>query len=607
MASWDGTQEIQLTSYARRRVAPALEPGQQIPVVRVVATGGERRPAVADEPRRRRSDQGQRRQGRRLRLRVGPRRQARSSSSSASRIRATRKTMTTRRQPKRRRRRRRSSSIATSSSRTSTATCATRARISTSSTSRRRRPRRLPAARNTTSRRPPGPRTAPGSRSSASAVTGDLDRHDNTDVWVIDAKAGAQPRQLTTSPTSDEGPLAVEPRRQADRLPRGEELKYSAYNQNTLAVIPGGRRAAAVAGAVARSAGPRAAVVRRTARRSFVGRRRSRRSIPARVDLDATDGPSACVTDKSVITAPSAGSRRRARGAGGERHRTAGGCARPGRGGKLRRALAPERRVAVEGVRSATTEEFTSISKDGTEVHGLIVKPPTLPARGRSTRRCCGSTADRTGRTSTPSASSASSSPPTAMSWWPSNYRGSNGRGSAFQKAIFADWGGKEVVDLLGAMDHVQKLGLADPDRLGIGGWSYGGILTDYTIATDGRFKAATSGAGSALQLSMYGVDQYITQYEQEIGPPWKSPGSVDEDLVSVLPRGSDQDADAVSRRREGLQRADRGQRADVPGAQEPGRRHAARDLPGAVPRHHDRRPTRSIGSSATWIGTTNT
>jgi dipeptidyl aminopeptidase/acylaminoacyl peptidase len=73
-------------------------------------------------------------------------------------------------------------------------------------------------------------------------------------------------------------------------------------------------------------------------------------------------------------------------------------------------------------------------------------------------------------------------------------------------------------------MDHVQKLPFVDADRLGIGGWSYGGILTDYTIATDTRFKAATSGAGSALQLSMYGVDQYITQYEQEIGPPWKSP-----------------------------------------------------------------------------------
>ena len=85
-----------------------------------------------------------------------------------------------------------------------------------------------------------------------------------------------------------------------------------------------------------------------------------------------------------------------------------------------------------------------------------------------------------------------------------------------------------------------------DSNRLGIGGWSYGGILTDYTIAQDTRFKAATSGAGSSNQLSMYGVDMYITQYQQEIGPPWKSAGPVDQDLVPVLPRRPDQDADAV-------------------------------------------------------------
>src|SRR5947208_16033830 len=72
-------------------------------------------------------------------------------------------------------------------------------------------------------------------------------------------------------------------------------------------------------------------------------------------------------------------------------------------------------------------------------------------------------------------------------------------------------------------MDHVQRIGLADPDRLGIGGWSYGGILTDYTIATDPHFKAACSGAGSALQLSMYGVDEYVNQYDNELGPPWKN------------------------------------------------------------------------------------
>jgi dipeptidyl aminopeptidase/acylaminoacyl peptidase len=103
------------------------------------------------------------------------------------------------------------------------------------------------------------------------------------------------------------------------------------------------------------------------------------------------------------------------------------------------------------------------------------------------------------------------------------NYRGSSGRGGDFAKSIMADWGHKEVEDILAAADHVVAIGLADPKHLGIGGWSYGGILTDYTIATDGRFKAAFSGAGSANQISMYGSDQYILQYNNEIGPPWKS------------------------------------------------------------------------------------
>ena len=103
------------------------------------------------------------------------------------------------------------------------------------------------------------------------------------------------------------------------------------------------------------------------------------------------------------------------------------------------------------------------------------------------------------------------------------NYRGSNGRGYAYAKSISGDWGNKEVVDLLAGVDYLVKTGAADPSRLGIGGWSYGGILTDYTTATDPRFKAAASGAGSALQLSMYGVDQYIQQYELELGVPWKN------------------------------------------------------------------------------------
>jgi dipeptidyl aminopeptidase/acylaminoacyl peptidase len=102
------------------------------------------------------------------------------------------------------------------------------------------------------------------------------------------------------------------------------------------------------------------------------------------------------------------------------------------------------------------------------------------------------------------------------------NYRGSSGRGQKFSRAIFADWGNYEVQDLLAGVDHVIKMGVADPDRLGVGGWSYGGILTDYLIATDTRFKAATSGAGTAFTVAFYGTDQYIIQYDYEIGPPWE-------------------------------------------------------------------------------------
>ena len=101
------------------------------------------------------------------------------------------------------------------------------------------------------------------------------------------------------------------------------------------------------------------------------------------------------------------------------------------------------------------------------------------------------------------------------------NYRGSSGRGQAFQRVIAADWGHYEVEDLKAGIDFAIKMGLADPDRLGVGGWSYGGILTDYMIASDPRLKAATSGAGTAFTVSFYGTDQYITQYDNEFGPPW--------------------------------------------------------------------------------------
>lgn len=81
-----------------------------------------------------------------------------------------------------------------------------------------------------------------------------------------------------------------------------------------------------------------------------------------------------------------------------------------------------------------------------------------------------------------------------------------------------------DVKDILASVDYVIGKGMVDPNRLGIGGWSYGGMLTNYVIATDSRFKAAISGAGAANILAGYGVDQYTPEYELELGKPWTNP-----------------------------------------------------------------------------------
>ena len=76
---------------------------------------------------------------------------------------------------------------------------------------------------------------------------------------------------------------------------------------------------------------------------------------------------------------------------------------------------------------------------------------------------------------------------------------------------------------MLAAVDYVLEKGIADPERLGVGGWSYGGILTNVVIAKDTRFKAAVSGASTSNILAGYGTDMYIREYELELGTPWKN------------------------------------------------------------------------------------
>ncbi|WP_380877013.1 acylaminoacyl-peptidase [Sphingomonas sp. DBB INV C78] len=104
------------------------------------------------------------------------------------------------------------------------------------------------------------------------------------------------------------------------------------------------------------------------------------------------------------------------------------------------------------------------------------------------------------------------------------NPRGSSGRGFEFANPIFADWGNVDVADVKAGIDHMIASGIADPKRIGVGGWSYGGILTNYMIASDPRIRAAVSGAGIANIFGGYGADQYSRDYELELGTPWANP-----------------------------------------------------------------------------------
>jgi dipeptidyl aminopeptidase/acylaminoacyl peptidase len=103
------------------------------------------------------------------------------------------------------------------------------------------------------------------------------------------------------------------------------------------------------------------------------------------------------------------------------------------------------------------------------------------------------------------------------------NPRGSSGRGFDFARAIYADWGNADAQDISAGITHAIDAGIADAQRIGVMGWSYGGILGDYMIASDPRIGAAVSGAGVANVLATFGVDMYVREYLFELGTPWEN------------------------------------------------------------------------------------
>ena len=196
--------------------------------------------------------------------------------------------------------------------------------------------------------------------------------------------------------------------------------------------------------------------------------------------------------------------------------------------GKLR-PLSAHNRALFGELALGTLEDVAFTSRDGTAIHGQIVKPPDF-ASGRRYPTIVWIHGGPNGQDDH-SLLLESYGPQLERQLFAThgyvalavNYRGGTGRGAQFARSIVADWGHLEVEDLEAGVDYAIAQGLADPQRLGVGGWSYGGLLTDYLIASDPRFKAAISGAGSGNQLATYGSDEYVVEDDAELGPPWKS------------------------------------------------------------------------------------
>lgn len=189
--------------------------------------------------------------------------------------------------------------------------------------------------------------------------------------------------------------------------------------------------------------------------------------------------------------------------------------------GKARR-LTKHNDAWLDSVRLGAVEEISVASKDGTQISGFMVKPPDfVPGRKYPTvLQIHGGPVAQYANAFMPAWQVLASNGFVVVA---ANPRGSSGRGEDFAKAIWAEWGGKDTQDVLAVVDYVIGKGIADPDRLGVGGWSYGGILTNFVISKDTRFKAATSGASIGNVFAGYGTDMYVREYEAELGTPWKN------------------------------------------------------------------------------------
>jgi dipeptidyl aminopeptidase/acylaminoacyl peptidase len=173
------------------------------------------------------------------------------------------------------------------------------------------------------------------------------------------------------------------------------------------------------------------------------------------------------------------------------------------------------------GINLGRTERFQVKSADGTIIDGFLTRPPDA-ANGSKLPTLLRIHGGPVAQYSTGFNQEWQMLAAAGYAVVAANPRGSSGRGRDFSHAIWADWGNKDFEDVMAAVDHVIAIGVADPNRLGVGGWSYGGILTNYVITKTTRFKGAISGASEVNYAANYGHDHYQRQWEAELGLPWE-------------------------------------------------------------------------------------
>jgi len=192
-----------------------------------------------------------------------------------------------------------------------------------------------------------------------------------------------------------------------------------------------------------------------------------------------------------------------------------------GSGGALTRVTRTNDQF-LAGIRLGKAERFQAKSADGTLIEAFLTRPPQS-AHGTKLPTLLRIHGGPVSQYSTGFNQEWQMLAAAGYAVVGANPRGSSGRGRDFSYAIWADWGNKDFEDVMAAVDHVVATGVADPARLGVGGWSYGGILTNYVITKTTRFKGAISGASEVNYPANYGHDHYQRQWEAELGLPWEN------------------------------------------------------------------------------------